>query len=119
MDDDPAEEDDDFEVDLEAVDFVSFALAVVSLAFKALEFESIPAVTVQRFRAIVGLSKKFSLKIGGKSISGVFDTPRLPRLNRSIIITETCSHPLPRRSIPRPEILRKDSVATAPTTPQN
>ena len=60
MDDDPAEEDDDFEVDLEAVDFVSFALAVVSLAFKALEFESIPAVTVQRFRAIVGLSKKFS-----------------------------------------------------------
>ena len=41
MDDDPAEEDDDFEVELEAVDFVSFALAVVSLAFKALEFESI------------------------------------------------------------------------------
>jgi hypothetical protein len=59
VDDDPAEEDDDFEVDLEAVDFVSFALAVVSLAFKALEFESIPAVTVQRFRAIVGHQKNF------------------------------------------------------------
>ena len=57
VDDDPAEEDDDFEVDLEAVDFVSFALAVVSLAFKELEFESIPAAMVQRFRAIVGLKK--------------------------------------------------------------
>ena len=33
-DDNPAEEDDDFEVELEAVDVVSCALAVVSLAFK-------------------------------------------------------------------------------------
>ena len=32
VDDDPAEEDDDFEVDLDAVDVVSFALAVVSVA---------------------------------------------------------------------------------------
>ena len=29
MEDDPAKEDDDFEVELEAVDVVSFALAVV------------------------------------------------------------------------------------------
>ena len=48
MDDDPAEEDDDFEVELEAVDFVSFALAVVSLAFKALEFE-FESIRRQRF----------------------------------------------------------------------
>ena len=43
MDDDPAEEDDDFEVDLEAVDDFSFALAVVPLGFKALVFDSILA----------------------------------------------------------------------------
>ena len=42
--DDPAEEDDDFEVDLEALDVVSFALAVVvSLGFNALAFDSILA----------------------------------------------------------------------------
>ena len=40
VDDDPAEEDDDFEVDLEAVDVVSFALAVVSLGFNALASDS-------------------------------------------------------------------------------
>ena len=39
--DDPAEEDDDFEVDLEAVDVVSLALVVVSLGFKALVSDSI------------------------------------------------------------------------------
>ena len=116
MDDDPAEEDDDFEVDLEAVDFVSFALAVVSLAFKALEFESIPAAMVQRFRAIVGTKKNFGENRG--QVSHI-RTPSIERLNRSIRYRETCSHPLPRRSIPRPEILRKDPVATAPTTPQN
>ena len=41
MDDDPAEGDDDFE--LGAVDVVSFALAVVSLGFKALVSDSILA----------------------------------------------------------------------------
>ncbi len=41
VDDDPAEEDDDFEVELEAVDVVSFALAVVSLGFNALVSDSI------------------------------------------------------------------------------
>ena len=48
MDDDPAEEDDDFEVDLEAVDVVSFALAVTSLGslgFNALSSDSILAAT--------------------------------------------------------------------------
>ena len=47
MDDDPAEGDDDFEVDfeldLEAVDVVSCALAVVSLGFNALVSDSILA----------------------------------------------------------------------------
>jgi hypothetical protein len=39
--DDPAEEDDDLEVELETVDVVSFVLAVVSLGFDELELESI------------------------------------------------------------------------------
>ena len=43
--DDPAEEDDDFEVELDAVDDFSFALAVVPLGFKALVFDSILAAT--------------------------------------------------------------------------
>ena len=43
MDDDPAEEDDDLEVDLAAVDVVSFALAVVSLGANALASDSILA----------------------------------------------------------------------------
>jgi hypothetical protein len=42
VEDDSAEKDDDFEVDLEAVDVVSFALPFVSMGFKALLFESIP-----------------------------------------------------------------------------
>ena len=42
MDDDSAEEDA-FEVELEAVDVASFALAVVSLGFKALVSDSILA----------------------------------------------------------------------------
>ena len=41
MDDDPAEEDVNFEVDLDAVDVVSFALVVVSLGFNALVSDSI------------------------------------------------------------------------------
>ena len=40
VDDDPAEEDDDFEVDLDTVDDVSFALTVVSSGFKVLASES-------------------------------------------------------------------------------
>ena len=47
VDDDPAEEDDDFEAELEAVD-VSFALAVVSLGSKALVSDSILAATALR-----------------------------------------------------------------------
>ena len=41
MDDDPADEEDDFEVELDAVDVVSFALAVGSLGFNALVSDSI------------------------------------------------------------------------------
>ena len=42
MEDDPAEEEDDFEVDVEeAVDVVSFALPSVATGFDELEFESI------------------------------------------------------------------------------
>ena len=41
VDDDPAEEDDDLEVELEAVDVVSFVLAVVSLGVNALDSDSI------------------------------------------------------------------------------
>ena len=40
VDDDPADEDDDLEVDLDAVDDFSFALAVVPLGFKVLASES-------------------------------------------------------------------------------
>ena len=58
VDDDPAEEDDDLEVDLEAVDVVSFALAVVSLGFNALASDSILAATVPEMR---GLMKLFNL----------------------------------------------------------
>ena len=43
VDDDPAEEDDDFEV--EAIDVVSFALVVVSLGFNAGVSDSILAAT--------------------------------------------------------------------------
>jgi hypothetical protein len=51
IDDDPAEEDDDFEdfeLALEAVDVVSFALAVVSSGSKALVSDSILAATALR-----------------------------------------------------------------------
>ena len=45
MDDDPAEEDVDLEVDLEAVEVVSFASAVASLGANALASDSILAAT--------------------------------------------------------------------------
>ena len=45
MDDDPADEDVDFEVQLEVVDVGSFALAVVSLASNALASDSMPVAT--------------------------------------------------------------------------
>jgi len=48
--DDPAEEDVDFEVDLDAVDVVSFALVVVSLGFKALVSDSILAAMAPAMR---------------------------------------------------------------------
>ena len=48
--DDPAEEDVDFEVDLDAVDVVSFALAVVSLGFKVLASDSILVATAPAMR---------------------------------------------------------------------
>ena len=49
VDDDPAEEDVVFEVDLEAVDDVPFALAVVSLGFKVLASDSILVATALRY----------------------------------------------------------------------
>ena len=45
VDDDPADEEDDFEVDLEAVDVVPVALAVVSLGFNADVLDSILVAT--------------------------------------------------------------------------
>ena len=45
MEDDPADEEDDFEVDLEAVDVVSFALVVVSLGCNSLVSDSITVAT--------------------------------------------------------------------------
>ena len=48
MEDDSAEEDDDFEVNLDAVDVVSFALAVVFLGSKALVSDSILAAMALR-----------------------------------------------------------------------
>jgi len=54
VDDDPTEEDDDFEVDfeveLEAVDVVSFALVVGSSGFNALVSGSILAATAPVMR---------------------------------------------------------------------
>ena len=52
--DDPAEEDDDFEVDLDADDVVSFASAVVSFGFNALVFDSILVATAPVTRNGVG-----------------------------------------------------------------
>ena len=57
--DDPAEEDDDFEVELEAVDVVSFALAVGSLGVNALVSGSILAATAPVTRNGVGFGTFF------------------------------------------------------------
>ena len=57
--DDPAEEDDDFEVELEAVDVVSYALAVGSLGFNALVSGSILAATAPVTRNGVGFGAFF------------------------------------------------------------
>ena len=48
--DNPAEKDDDFEVELDAVDVVSFALVVVSLGFNAAVSDSILAATAPVLR---------------------------------------------------------------------
>ena len=53
MEDDPPV-DDDFELDLEAVDVVSFAFAVVSLDFNAVASDSILAATAPVTRVGVG-----------------------------------------------------------------
>ena len=58
MDDDPAEEEDDFEVDLEAVDVVSFAWAGVSLGFNALASDSILAATAPVIQVYAGVVVK-------------------------------------------------------------
>ena len=50
MEDDPADEEDDFEVDLEAVDVVSFALVVVSLGCNSLFSDSILMATAPVLR---------------------------------------------------------------------
>ena len=52
MDDNPAEEDDDFELDLEAVDVVSFGPPVVFMGFIELEFESIPVAMSRGWRFV-------------------------------------------------------------------
>ncbi len=56
MDDDPPEDDDDFDVDLEAVDVVSFAWAGVSLGFDALASDSILAAMAPVIQVCVGRS---------------------------------------------------------------
>ena len=64
MDDDPAGEDVDFEVELEVIDVVSCAFAVVSLGFNALVFNSILAAMAPVLRIAWAL---------------VFYNPSLPR----------------------------------------
>ena len=59
VDDDPAEEEDDFEVDLEAVDVASFASAVVSLGFNSLASDSILAATAPVIQGCVGVLEPF------------------------------------------------------------
>ena len=53
VDDNPAEEDDDFELDLEAVDVVSFGPPVVFMGFIELEFESIPVAMSRGWGSVV------------------------------------------------------------------
>jgi hypothetical protein len=59
VDDDPAEEDDDLEVDLEAVDVVAFAWAGVSLGFNVLASDSILAATAPVIQVCVGVDEAF------------------------------------------------------------
>ena len=49
----PAEEDDDFELDLEAVDVVSFGPPVVFMGFIELELESIPVAMSRGWGSVV------------------------------------------------------------------
>ena len=59
----PAEEDDDFELDLEAVDVVSFGPPVVFMGFIELEFESIP-VAMSRGWRFVDFTKSYLITGG-------------------------------------------------------
>ena len=59
VDDNPAEEDDDFELDLEAVDVVSFGSPFVSMGFVELELESI------RWQCPGGGAASFCLSVVG------------------------------------------------------
>jgi hypothetical protein len=59
VDDDPAEEDDDLEVDLESVDVVAFAWAGVSLGFNVLASDSILAATAPVIQVCVGVDEPF------------------------------------------------------------
>ena len=60
MDDDPADEDVDFEVQLEVVDVGSFALTVVSLASNALASDSMPVAT-SLGNVVYGRTSKFKM----------------------------------------------------------
>ena len=53
MDDDSADEDDDFDLDLEAADVVSFGPPVVFMGFIELEFESIPVAMSRGWGSVV------------------------------------------------------------------
>ena len=63
MDADPAEEDDDFEVDLEAVDVVSVASAVASLGANALASDSILATKAPVIQVCVSVDDLFCLSL--------------------------------------------------------
>ena len=73
MDDDPADEEDDFEVDLEAVDVVSCALAVVSLGINALvsEFILVAVAPVMRGRWCPLYFCFFPRSVGAYAVSNV------------------------------------------------
>ena len=52
LDDDPAEEDNDLEVELDLVDVVPFAMAVVSVSFNTLVSDSILVATAPVLRNV-------------------------------------------------------------------
>ena len=56
MEDDPAEEDDDFEVELGVVVSVALALAVVSVGFNAVVSDSILAATAIKLQLVLGVT---------------------------------------------------------------